>query len=192
MIDAVLSEAGIGMSELDGLAFTLGPGSFTGIRIGFGVAQGLAFGAGLPVMPVSTLETMAIGALHRFNLQPGEYLLPMLDARMDEVYWALFQVTAEGRLNRLVDDSLSSPENVQFSLPKEGNLTVVGDGLNYAQVFTFPTPKAEVSAFYPSAASVLEIACREFAEGRQQQIEDVQPAYLRERVSWKKRQRLRN
>ncbi len=192
MIDAVLAEAGIAVRDLDGLAFTHGPGSFTGIRIGFGVAQGLAFGAGLPVVPVSTLEAMAEGALDRLDLRPGEYVLPMLDARMNEVYWALFQVEEQGRLTRLVEDSLSSPETVRFSLAQQSKLTVVGDGWNYAQAFSFPSPQAVSPEFYPAAESVLKIARCEFAEGRQQRIEDVQPAYLRERVSWKKRQRLRS
>lgn len=191
MIDAVLEEAGIGMQQLDGLAFTTGPGSFTGIRIGFGVAQGLAFGAGLDVVAVSTLEAMATGAAVSYGLEPGDYILPMLDARMDEVYWALFCISSDGRPERIVDDSLASPEAVELSIPEKVRLTVVGDGWNYAERFQLPAVPAVFPDYYPTAEAVLEIGLRQFA-ARKLPVEKVMPVYLRDRITWKKRQKLRN
>ncbi|HLN49464.1 MAG TPA: tRNA (adenosine(37)-N6)-threonylcarbamoyltransferase complex dimerization subunit type 1 TsaB [Steroidobacteraceae bacterium] len=86
MVDAVLAEAGISLAKLDGIAASIGPGAFTGVRISVAVAQGLCFGANLPVVPVTTLEALALQAM-----QDGtSHALACLDARMGEVYWGCF------------------------------------------------------------------------------------------------------
>ena len=84
MMQSLLSEAGYSLNDLDALAFGRGPGSFTGLRIAAGVIQGSALGAGLPVVPVSTLQTLAQGA---FRMHGARQVLSALDARMAEVYW---------------------------------------------------------------------------------------------------------
>ena len=88
MVDAVLAEAGVGLGALDAVAFGRGPGSFTGLRIACAVAQGLGFGAGRPLVAVSTLQVIAAG-LHRSQGVPR--VLVALDARMGEVYWGGFE-----------------------------------------------------------------------------------------------------
>ncbi|WP_456373145.1 tRNA (adenosine(37)-N6)-threonylcarbamoyltransferase complex dimerization subunit type 1 TsaB [Thiolapillus sp.] len=85
MMDSLLAQAQLKVQQLDGLAFSRGPGSFTGIRIATGVAQGVALGADLPVLPVSTLAALAQGAWRR---EGATEVLAALDARMGEVYWA--------------------------------------------------------------------------------------------------------
>src|ERR1700726_3505134 len=90
MVEAVLAEAQLSLSMLDGIAASIGPGAFTGVRISVAVAQGLAFGAGLPVVPVSTLEALALQLI-----QEGACLaLACLDARRGEVYWGCFAAGA--------------------------------------------------------------------------------------------------
>ena len=91
MVDAVLEEAGMSLSMLDGIAASIGPGAFTGVRISVAVAQGLAFGAGLPVVAVTTLEALASRILNR----GAAGALACLDARMGEVYWGCFAANAE-------------------------------------------------------------------------------------------------
>ena len=86
MVEELLAEQQLALADLDALAFSRGPGSFTGLRICIGIIQGLAYGANLPVIPVSTLEAMAMG-FYRANRSINEPLLVALDARMDEVYW---------------------------------------------------------------------------------------------------------
>src|ERR1700693_6067923 len=86
MVDAVLSEAGIVLGMLDGIAASVGPGAFTGVRISVAVAQGLAFGADLPVVAVTTLEALALQALSG----GADQAMACLDARMGEVYWGCF------------------------------------------------------------------------------------------------------
>ena len=84
LIAAVLAEAGLGLAALAGVVAGVGPGAFTGVRLGVATAQGLAFGAGLPVVPVATLEALAWRAI------ADGPVLACLDARMSEVYWGLY------------------------------------------------------------------------------------------------------
>ena len=88
MMQALLESAGIGLDALDAIAFGRGPGSFTGVRIAVAVAQGGAFGAGCPTVPVSTLAAMAVGEYRRTGRRR---VLAALDARMGEVYWGVYE-----------------------------------------------------------------------------------------------------
>jgi len=97
MIDELLAEAGITLRQLDGIAFGRGPGSFTGLRVAASVTQGLALGADLPVRPVSDLRALAKQAQRRAGAVGPGPVLACMDARMGEVYWALFQLN-EGRI----------------------------------------------------------------------------------------------
>jgi tRNA threonylcarbamoyladenosine biosynthesis protein TsaB len=90
MVEAVLAEAQVSLSMLDGIAASIGPGAFTGVRISVSVAQGLAFGAGLPVIPVTTLEALAAQVMR----SEADHALACLDARMGEVYWGCFAADA--------------------------------------------------------------------------------------------------
>tara|TARA_R110002124_G_scaffold66928_1_gene181874 strand:- start:2302 stop:3030 length:729 start_codon:yes stop_codon:yes gene_type:complete len=188
MVNALLSEAEITLSELDALAFTRGPGSFTGIRIGFSVVQGLALGGDIPVLPVSSLETLAHTACRKLIIEDSYRLLPMFDARMDEVYWSVFEWNGVG-LTRLTPDNLSPPETIilpHSDLP----LAVIGDGWHYAdRIDLFST--IEASTLLPDARDVLTIAMPQIEKGALMAIDEVQPLYLRDKVSWQKRKRLR-
>ena len=87
MVDELLANSGINLKQVDALAFGRGPGSFTGVRVGAGIAQGLAFGADLPVIAVSNLTAMAQAA---FELHQAENVTAAIDARMNEVYFSRF------------------------------------------------------------------------------------------------------
>ncbi len=123
MMDALLAEAGIAVTGLDGIAFGCGPGSFTGVRIAAGVAQGAAFGADLPVVPVSTLAALA---QRYFRERGGRRLLPAFDARMGEVYWGGYEIGDNGLVEVSIEDELSAPERV--TRPDGGGWHGVGSG----------------------------------------------------------------
>jgi len=188
MIDDVLSEGGVSLSELDALAFTHGPGSFTGIRIGFGVVQGLAFGANLPVVPVSSLEVLAFTAIRKLEITDNCQIMPMFDARMDELYWSQFE-WQDNQLIRLCQDSLSAPESIEC-LPSTLPLYGVGDGWHLHDRIGLKAHFLEHSMM-PDARDILTVAMPDILRGQVSAIDDVQPLYLRDKVSWKKRQRLR-
>ena len=95
MVDSILREFGQSLRTLDAIAFSQGPGSFTGLRIGFGVVQGLAFGADLPVVGVPTLQATAHRAMRLTGLSSG-IIVPALDARMGELYWGCYEIDAQG------------------------------------------------------------------------------------------------
>lgn len=106
MVQEVLAEAGVALAALDGIAFGRGPGSFTGVRIGTGVTQGLAFGARLRVVPVSDLAALAA----RAAVVRGErFVLACLDARMSQVYWAAYDCADPSAPRALTPEAVSDP-----------------------------------------------------------------------------------
>jgi len=121
MIDELLNEAGLTVQQLDALAFSRGPGSFTGVRIATGVIQGIALGADLPVAPVSTLAALAQGA---WRTRGAVQVLSALDARMGEVYWARC-LLQDGRMVIDGPERVSKPETVD---PQEKDTWGMGSG----------------------------------------------------------------
>ncbi len=203
MIDALLSEASIKLSALDAIAFTHGPGSFTGLRIGFGVVQGLAFGADLPVIPLSTLRVMAQRAIHITSLSSKCVIIPAIDARMGELYRGVYS-QVDGLAQAIEPDAICPQQGMSIqSFDKNGkldrvnntSLIGVGDGWQYQPELSQGNELLKPSAIYenigPDAEDTLPLAIAAFRAGRVAAIEDVEPVYLRNTISWKKRQRLR-
>lgn len=119
-IDRLLGVCGLSLSALDGLAVSIGPGSFTGLRVGLATAMGIRLATGLPLAAVPTLEAMAWS--HRDSPYP---LCPVLKARTGEVYWAVYQWEA-GQLNRVVEERVGSLSAMVQSL--RSPLVMLGEG----------------------------------------------------------------
>lgn len=190
MVDEILSAGNCTLKDLDAIAFGRGPGSFTGLRICMGIVQGLAFGANLPVISVSTLHAMAQGFISE-NPQTSSPLLVTLDARMDEVYWGLF--SADKTPAALSAEHVMKPadvctQDVVIALGKR--FVAVGPGWHYADLQPI-IPETLVLNVHPDARYMLPIAEAAFNKGETQSILDAQPVYLRDSVSWQKRQRIR-
>jgi tRNA threonylcarbamoyladenosine biosynthesis protein TsaB len=113
-IDRMLKRTGLSLTDLDGLACSIGPGSFTGIRVGLATCLGLRTATGLPLTVIPTLEAMAFMAQKRAST--ASLLCPMLTGRSGELYWALFRRGAEGELERVVSERVGPPEAVGASL----------------------------------------------------------------------------
>src|SRR5216684_2218657 len=133
MVEAVLAEAEGSLSMLDGIAASIGPGAFTGVRISVAVAQGLAFGAGLRVVPVSTLEALALQTVQ----SGGRHALACLDARMGEVYWGCFTADLSRGLSWSCPAAVGRPESVVLPVP--GPYRGIGRGFGaYPQLAALP------------------------------------------------------
>ncbi|MGL5340116.1 MAG: tRNA (adenosine(37)-N6)-threonylcarbamoyltransferase complex dimerization subunit type 1 TsaB [Aeromonas veronii] len=185
MVQAVLEDAGISLSDLDAIAFGRGPGSFTGVRIGISVAQGLAFGAGVPLIGISTLAAMAQGA---YRLDGAEQVLTAIDARMNEVYFGRYELI-DGRMQLVGDEVVSEPAALVDVRGKlAGPVTRVGTGFEtYGETLSgLADELAESQVRFPAAEDMLPLARAAWLAGEAVPVELATPVYLRDKVTWKK------
>jgi tRNA threonylcarbamoyladenosine biosynthesis protein TsaB len=124
-IDSVLAQSGVSLGQLDGVAISIGPGSFTGLRIGLSVAKGLAYATGKPLVAVPTLRALAQRAVDEHVAKEGEFVLAALDARRDEVYCQLFRV--EGSEAKSVTEEIDKPVNHVLDEIPAGRVWITGD-----------------------------------------------------------------
>ncbi len=184
---ALVDEANIELKVLDGIAFGAGPGSFTGLRIACGVAQGLAFGANLPVVGVSTLQALA-------QQSGAEKVVACLDARMGEIYHAAYE-KQNGEWLEVSAPALFKPEDV----PKVIGVDWVGVGTGWLvypdvlqtvygeQLREMPAPDHQS---HPTATSVAEIALPTFEAGLARPAHEATPIYIRNKVALKMSERV--
>jgi tRNA threonylcarbamoyladenosine biosynthesis protein TsaB len=197
MVDELLHSQSLKLQDLDAIAFGRGPGSFTGLRICMGIVQGLAFGAQLPVIPVSTLESMAL-AYYRANPDIDLPVLATLDARMDEVYWGSF-VRSEDSVQALCAEHVMKPELLTAQAPIQQLLAknageqfiAVGSGWHYPAMQQLAAGTIVVD-IQPQAEAMALIAAKVWSAGGAIDVLDAEPVYLRDTISWQKRQRIRN
>jgi tRNA threonylcarbamoyladenosine biosynthesis protein TsaB len=177
LVQSLLAEAGITLSDCDAIAFGAGPGSFTGVRTACGAVQGLAFGARLPVVPIVTLEAMAQSCHERTGATD---VLCVLDARMAEVYWAQYRHGADG-WQAVVAPALAKPADV---LP-QGPVRACGNGLSaYADAFAAAGFMAQAEpGIMPHATQVATLAAQRFLRGDIMDAASAQPLYLRNKVA---------
>lgn len=184
LIDSVLAEAGIKLNNLDALAFGRGPGSFTGVRIGIGIAQGLAFGADLPLIGVSTLAAMAQQAYRKCQ---AKQVLSAIDARMSEIYFGAFSRLDNGDWETLEDEAVLSPENLDLR-NTQGQWWIAGTGW---QAYPDLANKlhcgvTQSGVLYPESQDMLILARHAFLRGETVDASQASPVYLRDTVAWKK------
>jgi len=181
-VESLLAAADIDLTGLDSIAFGCGPGSFTGLRIAAGVTQGLAFGADLPVVPVSTLAALAQGTVRQ---RGARAVLAALDARMKEVYWGAFRCDDSGLVDRLGGELVCSPHRVE--VPTKDHWVAAGSGWDsYADVLATRCSMASADIYrnqQPHAADVARLAARSFAQGQTVAAEQAIPVYLRNNVA---------
>jgi tRNA threonylcarbamoyladenosine biosynthesis protein TsaB len=180
MVEALLAEAQLSLSMLDGIASSIGPGAFTGVRITVAVAQGLAFGADLSVAPVTTLEALALQVL----AARGDRAVACLDARMGEVYWASFADEAAGGMIEVCEPRVGPPASV--AIEPGARYLGIGRGFTaYPQLAQIPgiVVGVEQAMALPNAREVAMLGALRFAAGRAIDPADLKPLYLRDNVA---------
>ena len=175
----LLAESGLTLHQLDGLAYGMGPGSFTGLRIASGVAQGLALAADLPVLGISTLETLAEEA-------GADQVLACLDARMHEVYAALYQ--REGKLESETWQCLAGPlvcPPDAVPVPESDGYVGVGSGFAaYPNLAKLHLSRIDASLI-PHARAMARLAAPRLQQGEGESADKAEPLYIRNKVALK-------
>ncbi len=181
MVDSVLAIAGLSVKDLDAVAVSAGPGSFTGVRIGVSAAKGISFTDNIPCISVSTLEAMAESLQ---GLPFDGVICCVMDARCQQVYTASFCLSADGCVERITQDEAISIEELKDDLKKyQKSVILVGDGAELCyNMLKDELPSiclAPISIRYQSAVGVALTAQRRLQAGQVLDADTLQPVYLR-------------
>ena len=181
MIEEVLREAGISKNALDAVAYDAGPGSFTGIRIGAGVAQGIALALNKPMLAISSLMILAEGI--RDQIKPSDRIVAAIDARMEQVYWGCLESDADafGGWRWQEEPRVSDPESLKEHV---SDCVGVGSGWDrYASVFQAYGDCVWHPGAFPHAGYGARIASRLLNQGAKGEWREAAPAYIRNDVT---------
>ena len=184
MCDQLLSDAACSVKQLDAIAFGRGPGAFTGVRIATSVVQGIAYAQDLPVIPVSTLATLAQAAI---NVYRCGQVMPAIDARMEEIYWAVYVRGQNGVAELVADERVERPSLVRVDV--SSGCVGVGSGWGtYKEILqertTIPSEQIFSDAL-PSARETVQIAEHKFSNNEVVSADQAIPVYLRDNVTQK-------
>jgi tRNA threonylcarbamoyladenosine biosynthesis protein TsaB len=180
MVDELLAKHALSLGDCDAIAFGAGPGSFTGLRIACGVAQGLAYGIDRPVVPVGNLSAIA---LEVFESEPSAgNVLVAQDARMNEVYWGVY-ATRNGRVTEVEAPALAAPADLVALAIRHDATTVAGNALDAfsADLRDFSGRRSERAS--GGARAIAKLALDAFEAGETVDPADAAPVYVRDRVA---------
>ncbi len=187
MIDSLMAEAELKPQQLDGLAFSRGPGSFTGVRISTGIIQGIALGAELPVVPVSTLAAMAH---HYLKHSSSDCAFTAMDARMGEIFWGVYLKNQQGYAELVGEEAVTLAENIVF--PQQQGVGI-GSGWD-----VYPEQLSSCLAellqgieaeHLPRASAIVDLGVMGFKNDQAVVVEKAMPVYLRDKVAKKESER---
>lgn len=183
MLESLLAEAKLKPRDLDAMAFSRGPGSFTGSRISASIVQAIAFAVDIPVVPLSSLQCLAQGAYREYQ---AKQVLAAMDARMNEIYWASYRLDEEGIMAEYEREQLSNPQ--QFPGTTLSHFIGVGSGWDQYRDLLEPQFKENqlqqcYLERYPRAYDVALLAAHAYKKGQVVSAEQAVPVYLREKVA---------
>lgn len=181
-VESLLANAKLSLKDLDAIAVGIGPGAFTGVRLGVAAAQGLAISNNLPVIAVCSLDAIAAQIISTdiYKKTKPQRFMVAVDARMEEIYWASYESQVNQLPKRISDIHLTKPEDLNF----DGVQLLAGSALNAygSRLPIFNCPKdAEISI---SALGVLECAKQSLKEGLQGDVRLLEPMYVRNKVAF--------
>lgn len=183
MVQDVLQVANVSLADIDALAVGIGPGSFTGVRIAMGMVQGLAFGADLPIVKVSTLQAMAQQC---FEQEEQQSVVSLIDARMSEVYFAHYQSDINGVMQLQGEELVIAPDVlIEQKLQHFKGYGAAGTGWPaYESLLALHCETPQI--LYPNALYMLPMAKQQFSQHQTFTAREIEPTYLRDKVTWKK------
>jgi len=176
-IDFLMERCKLDIKEIDAFAVAVGPGSFTGIRIGLSTIKSLGFASGKPIAPVSTLEALASKLVY----SPGRLLCPVLDAKKGEIYAALFELK-DKRMKEVISQGAYSPDHFFSLIPSHRIVSFIGTGIQRyrGKILEYFKDKARFSMRSPFiACEVGQIGYRLLEKNRGKSFEEIEPLYLR-------------
>ena len=184
MISSLLNESGIELADIDAIVLGNGPGSFVGMRIAASVAQGLAFGSGLKIVPVSSLAAVAAQVLAECD---ATEVVVAQDAHMHEVYLGVYRRASDGSPQSIVAEYLQGQSPIEVVVDEPG-IARVAAGFGWQRYPDLLAVNREkftdvVDVFYPRAQHLLRIGAADLTSGKAVGPEDVMPAYLRQKVA---------
>lgn len=182
MVDEVMTEAEVDVSDLTGLAFGAGPGSFAGLRVACAFIQGIGSGLNIPVVPVSSLEAMARQVLDN---HPDKTVLVILDAKMKEVYWGVYRLEDKEVISVLPDQVSKLDEVPSFNgIVGLANIIGAGDGWNVVPNWIEELkPEFIEKSVYPRAGEIALLSLDDFENGMALDADQVSPIYLRNNIA---------
>ena len=176
----MLKENGISIADCDAVCVSMGPGSYTGLRVGVSTAKGLCFGSGKPLMAVGTLNTLVAQAIAEGLVPEGcRYIIPMIDARRMEVYTAVFTPDCQQITET---EPVIVGENSFASQLEEGKVLFIGDGAGKC-ADVIKHPNASFVQCWPKSDAMLMPALEEYKEKRFKDVAYFEPFYLKEFVA---------
>ena len=181
-IESLLSNAKFSLNDLDAIAVGIGPGAFTGVRLGVAAVQGLAVSQNIPVVPVCSLDAIAAQLLDSavFKSSHPQHLMIAIDARMEEVYWASYDIEDNRLPKRIGDIHLTKPEDLNL----ERVQLLAGSALNaYSQRLPKFTGSIDPDVSI-SALGILKCAQQSLQEGVQCEVRLLEPLYVRDKVAF--------
>ncbi|OAI18095.1 tRNA threonylcarbamoyladenosine biosynthesis protein TsaB [Methylomonas koyamae] len=189
MIDRLMADAQLRPQQLDAVAVSRGPGSFTGVRIAGGVVQGIAFGADLPVAPVSTLAAIAQDLFNKRS-EP-EIAFTAMDARMGEIFWGVYRRGELGLAELLGAEAVTPASDIQVG--DESGYGVGSGWRAYAEPLVQRLGQrllaVEAEEIWPRAACIAQLGAYLCANGGAVPVEQAMPVYLRDKVAKKQSER---
>ncbi|MCX7098377.1 MAG: tRNA (adenosine(37)-N6)-threonylcarbamoyltransferase complex dimerization subunit type 1 TsaB [Methylococcales bacterium] len=188
MIDRLMSDAGLKPQQLDGLAFSCGPGSFTGVRIATGIIHGIALGADLPVVPVSTLAAIAQDFFDQ--ALADNIAFTAMDARMGEIFWGVYQRDELGYAQLLGKEAVAPAGEVEF--PDKVGAGIGSGWAVYGEELGRRLGGRVLSiapGLLPRAQAIARLGVQGFGQGLAVGVEQAMPVYLRDKVAKKESER---
>ena len=183
-IEELLSEAGIRTQELEAVAVSKGPGSYTGLRIGVSVAKGIAFGASVPLLGIETTRSMFNGVIadadQKYGTSSTSLFCPMIDARRMEVYYSIFDANG----NMIKDISAEIISETSFSgIPENIRIVFFGDGSEKCRNVAGHINSVFVNDFVISASDMYKTASEKFLAGQFEDVAYFEPFYLKDFIA---------